>query len=141
MIDALHPEDAKVVWAQTAARLGLDQEEPLPDGTPEDMHERILKAIKAGLESKDAQMVRAAMDWQTDHAGREYLRELTVNITPYQIADKSLRNIVLEAGVDVIKEIEAALVERASRKVKVKRGNIDSAPQLQEEEPRAGRNR
>lgn len=117
MTDGLHRDDIREILRQVGNSV-MPEGEPEPEMTadPEDMQKRILKAIQGGLDSDDAQMVRAAMEWQQDHAGREYLRELVVNITPYTIADKSLYAIVLDAGDDIIAQIETGLVERAERR-------------------------
>jgi regulator of protease activity HflC (stomatin/prohibitin superfamily) len=93
------------------ARVDFD-EIPTDDNTP--MNDRILKSIKAGLDQNNPQMVRAAMDYESEQAGKAYLSQLDVQIVPYRIKDDSLAKIVLEAGDDVIEEVEEALKKRRS---------------------------
>jgi len=66
------------------------------------------KAIKAGLDRADLQMVRAALEYEAEQAERNYLSELMVEIVPYRIKDDSLAKIVMEAGDDVVTQIEEA---------------------------------
>lgn len=75
----------------------------------------IRKAIANGLSKGDPQMVRAALEYEAEQAGREYLSKLEVSIVPYRIKDDSLAKIVLEAGDEVVAEIEEALLQRLKK--------------------------
>lgn len=55
-----------------------------------------------------------ALDYEAEQAGREYLSKLEVQIVPYRIKDDSLTKIVLEAGDNVIEEVEEALRKRCT---------------------------
>ncbi len=76
---------------------------------------QLKEAIERGLERGDANMVRVVNDMIIQEEGMEILRDLQVNIVPYEIADVSLRNIVLKAPDYVVREIEDALIERKKK--------------------------
>lgn len=115
VVGGLHPDDMLRVFEIVAGRNGqatpADQR-PDSDSIPD----KLLKAIIAGLDSGNAQMARVAMDWQTEQAGKEHLKELTVNITPYTIQDASLAKIVGEASEGIVGEIEQAIAKRRGAK-------------------------
>lgn len=104
-------EDAKACVRALVKKARLDFDE-IPSDENMSMGEKILKAINEGLDAANPQMVRAAMDYEAEQAGREYLSQLDVQIVPYKIKDDSLAKIVLEASDDVVAEVEEALKKR-----------------------------
>src|SRR5438132_730598 len=78
--DGLHEDDIRQVLDACRKILLPNEAEPETEITAEGMQQMIQKAMRDGLDRSDPQMVRAAMQWLEEQAGREYLNELTVNI-------------------------------------------------------------
>ncbi len=80
------------------------------DGTS--VAELLEQAYRRGLERADPQMVRALED---KRARREAIQQFQVHIelTPYRVADHSLRKIVLEADEKAVREIMDGFAERS----------------------------
>lgn len=95
---------------------------------PETIKKKMLQAIHGGLDGRDAQMVRQAMNYINDIQAQEYMTSLEVEIVPYTIADTSLSDIVLRAEDSVVEQIEKALALR------VQYGRVEDAVEPFEDE-------
>lgn len=95
---------------------------------PETIKKKMLQAIHGGLDGRDAQMVRQAMNYINDIQAQEYMTSLEVEIVPYTIADTSLADIVLRAEDSVVERIEKALALR------VQYGRVEDAIEPLEDE-------
>jgi hypothetical protein len=69
-------------------------------------------AIRKGLQQGNPNMVRVVEELREKDEALEILKNIEVEITPFEIPDDSLYNIVLRAPEYVIEEIQAALLER-----------------------------
>ena len=118
----LSVEDRRTVYTEAAKMSGLvgfqfvEEGDADPDEIPKSFTEKIRKSINGGLDRNDPNMTRVALDYESEQSGRDYLTNLTINITPYVIKDSSLAKIALEADDETVKEIEAALVQRKRKK-------------------------
>ena len=95
------------------------------DGVPKSFAKKIRKAIDMGLDQINPQVIRVALDYEAEQAGRDYLSNLVVNIVPYRIKDESFAKIIAEGGDDIVSQIEDALKKRKAAKLAPKRVEFD----------------
>lgn len=113
IVNGLDKEDQKLIIRQALESMGFEDEQALvPEAPSQDIGDKILAAIHTGLDQGNAQVIRAAMDYEAERAGRDYLKDLAVNIVPYRVKDASLEKIIREADLDVVKTLQVAITQR-----------------------------
>lgn len=79
---------------------------------PVNVEELVRQSVQTGLEMGNPNMVKQVNEMIAAADAENILRDFSVEITPKEIADTSLRIIVLKAPDNVIEEIKQALEER-----------------------------
>lgn len=79
---------------------------------PQSLDELAERALQHGLERADAQVMRI---WEERKARADAVQafNVSVNVTPYTIADTSIAQIVMEADAPVVLDIWSAMIERS----------------------------